>query len=339
MVTIKEIAIKAGKTEATVSIALNDKPGVSEATRRRIKEIAREMGYMPNIIARELSTQKNNTVGLIVPMLDNPFFAGLAKYVNDALNYRGYKMMLSISNQLMENEEAAVSDMISRRVDGVIIVPVTEEAGAIRYRELLQKSGIPHVFATSYYPSWETTRVLSDLVMGERIAFDYLLKIGHRRILFLGTNPLSPPNALRIAGIYQACEKLGFQAETIFDMQSVESPTFERAYTFIRTLLNKGAPPYTAIATLNDIMAIGCMKALTELGFRVPQDMSLMGFDNLIYSEIATVPLSTVEQDISRIAEKAVASVIEGSWKNGGSLLIRPKLVLRSSTAPPTPRG
>jgi len=333
VVTIKEIAARVGKTEATVSLALNNKPGVGDATRRRIKEVALEMGYMPNIIARELSTQVSLTVGLIVPDLGNPFFAAFSESVNRALTKNGYKMMLAISNQSVQNEHAAVADMISRRVDGIIIVPVTEETGQISYRDLLQKSGIPYIFATSYYPSWDAPRVMSDLVMGERIAFDYLLKVGHRRILFLGTNPLSPPNSLRIAGIYQACEKLGFDADAIIDMRSVESPDFDRAYSFARELLNQGRLAYTAIATLNDIMAIGVMKALTEFGYRVPQDVSLMGFDNLIFSEIATVPLSTIEQDIDKLAGKSVEAIIEGRGMEAGCIHIHPKLILRSSTA------
>ncbi len=337
LVTIKQIAQRVGKTEATVSLALNDKPGVGELTRKRIKEVAVEMGYMPNMIARELSTRVSRTIGLIVPNLDNPFFAGFAEFVNQALNRSGYQMMLSISGQSLEREQAAVSDMISRRVDGIVIVPVTEEVGQIPYRTLLEASDIPYLFATSYYPSWPAPRILSDLSMGERLAFDYLLKIGHRRILYVGTNPLSPPNALRIEGARQACERLGLAAKEVFDIRSLSSPDFETAYRYAREMLSHGVLPYTAIVTLNDIMAIGVMKALIEYGRSVPRDVSLMGFDNLIFSEIATVPLSTIEQDIKKMAEKAVEIMIGGSCREMGCLYIRPKLILRSSTAAVVP--
>ena len=332
MVTIKEIAKRVGKTEATVSMALNNKPGVSEAVRKKIKETALDMGYMPNIIARELSTQVSSTVGLIVPNLENPFFSVFAESVNNCLSKNGYRMMLSISNQSEKNESFAVSDMISRRVDGIIIVPVTDKLGKAGYSEMLEKSGVPFTFATSYYPAWETHRVMSDITMGERLAYDYLLKIGHRKILFLGTNPLSPSNSLRIKGAYKACEKLGYDPEKIIDVKSVDSPDFARAYNFMRESLTKKQFDYTAVTTINDIMALGAMKALTEFGLKVPSAVSLMGFDNLIFSEIATVPLTTVEQDVAMISERTVDSLIDGSWRSFECVKIKPRLVLRSST-------
>ncbi len=331
MVTIKEIAKRVGKTEATVSMALNNKPGVSDAVRNNIKQVALDMGYMPNIIARELSTKVSSTVGLVVPDLGNPFFSAFAGSVNNCLSARGYKMMISISNQSVGNEAAAVFDMISRRVDGIIIVPVTDEVGTADYAGVLKQSGIPFVLATSYYPAWETHRVMSDLTTGERLAYDYLIKIGHRRILFLGTNPLSPSNSLRIKGAYSACEKLGFPPEELVEVQSLKAPDFRNAYQFMREELAKKRFRYTAITTINDIMALGVMKALTEFGLKVPQNVSLMGFDNLIFSEIATVPLSTVEQDIVGISERTVESLLDGSWKNPECVRIRPRLVLRSS--------
>lgn len=331
MVTIKEIAKRVGKTEATVSMALNNKPGVSDAVRKRIKETAAEMGYMPNIIARELSTQASSTVGLIVPDLENPFFSAFAGHVNTCLAGNGCRMMLSVSNQSKKNESSAVSDMISRRVDGIIIVPVTDDTDMPGYSAMLERSGLPFVFATSHYPAWETHRVMSDLTMGERLAYDYLLKIGHRRIMFLGTNPLSPSNSLRIKGAYEACMKLGFDPEEVISVFSIESPDFLRAYNFMRESLAKKRFDCTAITTINDIMALGAMKALIGFGISVPDDVSLMGFDNLIFSEIATVPLTTVEQDSAMIAERTVYSLLDGSWKDRGCIRIKPRLVLRSS--------
>lgn len=332
MVTIKEIAKKAKKTEAAVSMALNDKPGVSDETRLRIKRIAEEMGYMPNIIARELSTQVSRTIGLMIPELENPFFAGFATHVNDYLQKNEYRMMVTLSSQSMETEHTKIADLISRRVDGIIIVPVTDQLGSVTYSELLEKSRIPFIFATSYYPAWKAPCVMCDLTMGERLGYDYLLKLGHRRILFIGTNPLSPSNSRRIKGAYEACEKFGLAPEQIVTINSIEYPDFNRAYIFTRELLRRGHD-FTAITAINDIMALGVLKALHEAGVNVPGDISVMGYDNLIFSEISQIPLTTIEQDINKIAVKSVDALL-GRHIVEDELQIKPRLILRSSVSP-----
>jgi Transcriptional regulators len=332
MVTIKEIAKKAKKTEAAVSMALNDKPGVSDETRRQIKQLAEEMGYMPNIIARELSTQVSRTIGLVIPELENPFFAGFATRVNDYLQENDYRMMVTLSSQSMKTEHTKISDLISRRVDGIIVIPVTDELGSVTYSDLLEKSGIPYVFATSYYPAWKAPCVMCDLTMGERIGYDYLLKLGHRRILFIGTNPQSPSNSRRIKGAFEACEKFKLEPEKTVTIKSVEYPDFSRAYAFTRELLRTGHD-FTAITTINDIMALGVLKALHEAGVSVPGDISVIGYDNLIFSEISQIPLTTIEQDISKMAVKAVDALL-GRLTVEDEYQIKPRLILRSSVSP-----
>ena len=313
-------------------MALNDKPGVSDETRRQIKQLAEEMGYMPNIIARELSTQVSRNIGLVIPDLENPFFASFATRVNDYLQENGYRMMVTLSSQSMKDEHAKISDLISRRVDGIIIIPVTDEMGSVTYSDMLEKSKIPYIFATSYYPAWEAPCVMCDLTMGERIGYDYLLKLGHRRILFIGTNPLSPSNSRRIRGAFEACEKLGLDAEQIVTIKSVSRPDFNRAYTFAKELLRAGRD-FTAITTINDIMALGVLKALHEAGVSVPGDVSIIGYDNLIFSEISQIPLTTIEQDIFKMAVKSVDALL-GRLSVTGEVQIRPRLILRSSVSP-----
>lgn len=331
MFTIKEIAKRVNKTEATVSLALNDKPGVSEETRRQIKEIAREMGYMPNIIARELSTQVSRTIGLVIPDLENPFFAGFATHVNNYLQANGYRMMVTLSCQSIETEHSKIADLISRRVDGIIIIPVTDEIGTVTYADLLEKSQIPYIFATSYYPAWKAPCVMCDLTMGERLGYDYLLKLGHRKILFIGTNPQSPSNLRRIQGAYEACEKAGYDPQEIVTIKSVKYPDFKSAYEFAKMLVRQKLE-YTAITTINDIMALGVMKALHEAGINVPGDISIIGYDNLIFSEISFIPLTTIEQDIYKIAVKSVDALL-GKITVKDEIHIRPRLILRSSVA------
>ena len=329
MVTIGEIAKRVGKTAACVSMALNGKPGVSEAVREQIKKVADEMGYVPNTVARNLSKKSTGYVGLILPDLSNPFFSCFAEFVNRHLENAGYSLIISVSNQIISNEAKAVKDLIAKRVEGIIIVPVTDEIGKIPYTEILEKSGIPFIYATAYYPKFDTGYVMTDLSEGERLAIEYLIDSGHKKILFLGTNENSPSNYMRISGARAACANRNMQSRDVLDIRRLSLPTFDVAYNYIKNL-NKNDMNFTAIATINDVTAIGAMKALIERGIKIPDDISIVGYDNLIFAELSTVSLSTVSQNTHEIAKLCVEKIIER--KTDESIIIKPKLIIRAST-------
>ncbi|MHC1694835.1 MAG: LacI family DNA-binding transcriptional regulator [Eubacteriales bacterium] len=337
MVTIKDIALRVGKTEAAVSMALNNKAGVSEDTKKLIQKIAEEMGYTPNIIARGLSTKKSSVVGLVIPDLDNPYYSRFASWVNTHLQSKGLQLMLAVSNQNAQSEQSIVMDFIARRVEGIIIAPVTEDMGTADYSETLLKSRIPFAFATSYYKSWTAPCVMCDLQEGERLVYEYLLEIGHRKILLLGTDKESMSTALRLEGAHRACRERGLNPEDVIELQSVKYPNFEDAYRFVKDKIKIGYS-FTAVTTINDIMALGALKALSEASIRVPGDISLCGYDNLLFSEISSIPLTTVEQDLNSIAECALDIILGKGNKNkckNTIYTIIPRLIIRESTNAP----
>jgi LacI family transcriptional regulator len=329
MVTLKDIAEKAGLTAASVSLALNGRPGVSDQTRERVRRIADEMEYVPNAIAQNLSRRSAKCVGLILPDLSNPFFACFAEFVNRNLESAGYSLMVSMSNQIIANEKRAVKELIGKRVDGIIIVPVTDEIGKIPYTELLEKSGTPFIFATAYYPKYMKGYVMTDLSDGERLAVEYLIDSGHRRILFLGTNENSPSNFTRISGARIACANRNLKSRDVLDVRRLPLPTFDAAYEYIRDMSDSDID-FTAVAAINDMTALGAMKALTERGLRIPDDVSVIGYDNLLFSELSTVSLSTVSQNTHEIARICVEKIME--HKTDERIIIKPKLIIRSST-------
>ena len=317
-------------------MALNDKPGVSEETRKYIKDIAMEMGYVPNITARELSMKRSNIIGLIVPDLENPFYAKLASHINSELNARGYQLMLSVSSRSCEVESEIIENFISRRVEGIIVSPITETVDEVPYRDLIEKSGIPFIFAASRYSCWEAPCVMSDLTLGEKMLWKHLISLGHRKIMLIGTSPNAPSTAARLAGARMACEEAGFDPDVSAEFCSVASPDFYDAYNYISCKIGEKLCDCTAITSINDIMALGVMKALRDFGYSVPSQISVCGYDDLLFSEISAIPLTTVKQDIRAIAAQTVDAVTGNKAlleKAKGIIRTSPRLIVRSSSA------
>jgi LacI family transcriptional regulator len=335
MTKLKDVARRARVSEATASLVLNRKKGVKPETRERVLTAAQALGYTPNSIARGLATRRTHSIGLVVTDIENPFFGSVTRFVDEAILARAYTLVLSVSNDDPDMERRIISYFIGKRVEGVIIVPTISRPESLPYVEDLERHGIPFVFSTVFHPGVEADCVMTDLRKGSYLLARYLLGLGHRRVLFLASNDRAAPvSRLRIEGLEKACREAGVPSDRLRVVECGRT-NFSCGYSSTRAVLEEERPD--AIIAINDIMALGAERAVRERGLRIPEDVSVCGYDDVIFSRIAEVPLTTVRQDVKRICEKTVDvlfSRITGKRTATAVHRIRPELVIRTSTGP-----
>jgi LacI family transcriptional regulator len=340
----EDVAALAQVSTATVSLVLNDKPVVNAHTRKRVLQAASTLGYTPNSIAQRLATRRSRTIGLIVTDIENPFFSAVTRHVDAFTKAAGYGLVLEISNDDLDREQASIEDFIAKRVEGLVIVPTLHTLrDDFSVFDRLKASGIPYVFLTSYYPGHKSSCVMTDLRRGSYLATRHLLKLGHRDIVLLALDDTRVvPAALRIAGFKRALS----QARCPFDPWMIvrcSLPNFLNGYEKTAQLLEKRKPD--AVMAINDLMALGATRAVREAGYRIPEDVAVAGFDDVIFASISEVPLTTVRQDVPEMCRLAVEHLLalcelEDPYRKPFVFrTVRPSLVLRASTqtGPPPP--
>lgn len=331
-VRISDIARALGISEATVSLALNNKEVVSEKTRRRVHQAAEKMGYYPNAFAQGLAKKSSGMIGIVVPDITNPYYGALVKYCGERIREKKYNPIFAYSNDSRTLEEQVIEQFISERVEGVLIAPTNKERLREDYTKKLERYGIRYMFVTSYYHNVEAPYAMVNLESGSYQLIRYLLDMGHRDIYFLTSNPEMVPTATRISGYRRAFEEYGIP---VSDEKFVEcnAVTFDQALWMTEELVESGKN-IDAIVALNDMMALGALRALLNRGIRIPEEISLAGYDDVIFSNVSAIPLTTVKQDIFRLGREAVdilIKMIEGKQGND-RFMIEPELVVRRST-------
>jgi len=318
--TQKEIARALNVSVATVSLALNDAPRISPEMKEKVSKMAALGNYRPNLAAQGLLLGKTFTVGVILPAFSNPFYADLAVRIHRYLNKRNYVGLFFPTENWDEYREA-VETLLRRKVDGLISQPLPPE-------EAVKIKGL---FTTVFYGMQEipTDYVAVDHYKGVGLAVKHLIGLGHTKIGFIG---MQRPNEKRFAAYKDTLSKhkLVFKKQWVIPGMSWR----ETGYDGMRRILSLRNRP-TAVVTHNDIVAIGAMRALAEAGLRVPEDMAVVGFDNIEDARYLPVGLTTVDQprdDIARYLVEMLLSRIES--KNGGlprAKLIAPHLIVRES--------
>ena len=335
MVKLKDVAAAAGVSQATASLVLNNRPGVNAQTRARVLAIAKRLGYAPNPLARNLATRRSHTIGLVVTDIENPFFAALTRHLDVYVKEHGYGLILSLSSDDVVKQNQIVEDFVGKMVEGVLIVPALHDIGR-RFHAFkkLDASGVPYVFVSSYYPGFPADCAMADLTRGSCDMANHLLDCGHRDIVFLSVEDDTViPAATRIDGFRQA---LSDRSLTFSDRMIVRArhPDYQSGLDATRLLLGQRKPD--AIMAMNDILALGAVRAIVDRGYRIPADIAVAGYDNVIYSSISQVPLTTVYQDLDRMSHDAVDMLfrrISGDRSDHPLLqLVRPELVVREST-------
>ncbi len=304
-VTIKDIAKEANVSYATVSRALSGSPEISEKTRAHVLEVSKRMGYTKNYIAHAMVKKRTGLIGLIVASVKNPFMSELAFHIEQHAMLKGYNLMLCNSSHDTERERQVFEVLISRQVDGIIIVPTSAET----HRHLAPYlETTPTVFVGENLRDAAVSYVAIDNYRGTRIGMEYLYGLGHRDILYFGRRKGSVTHQLRANGYIDACEEAGI--EPMICHSSYTSSSIQNGYQLAKTLLTKPID-YTAVFAATDSMALGFMKATSELKIRIPKDLSLMGFDNIQYAELPRIDLTTIEQPQQAIAATAVDTLLE----------------------------
>jgi len=334
MVRLKDIAEQAGVSVMTVSKALRDEPDVSATTKARLKLMAQQMGYVPDTTAQGLRTRTTKLVGLAVPSLADPVFTRIVSAVEERAHELGYDILLMHTVNSTEREEWCVRRLLSRRVDGLLIAPVYRmEPEARIYQELAARGtptvllGPPAKFCSSF------TSVHVDDALGGRLASEHLLKLGHKRIAFLA-GPLSAPWAQeRFEGYRRALREAGSDVDERLVFQA--GNTIEDGASAAAQMLNESCGA-TAVVAVNDLVAIGCANALLNQGVRIPQDLSVVGFGNILMSAFFRVPLTTVSQPKSRLGSAAMDMLVQLlRGQKTEPRRLPPELITRSSTAAP----
>jgi LacI family transcriptional regulator len=331
--TIVDIAKEANVSVTTVSLVLNDKAkSMPESTITRIKDIAKKYNYKPNHMAVGLVTKKSKTIGLIVPDITNNFFSELAKSVESYCNLHGYTLILSNSNNDSKKERLSVSLLMDRGIDGLLIAFSQTESMEKQsdFVKLLNKLDIPLVALDSYLEGLTCPGVSVHHSLGGYIATKHLIDLGHKKIACI-TGPKSFYTAeRRLKGYFRALEEHEIPSQD--NLVKEGNYSYQSGYDATVELLKNDI---TAIFVSNDLMAYGAYRAIQEQGKTIPDDISIVGFDDLIFSEILTVPLTTIRQQISELGNKAWDLLYQGLSDGTPTkeyLQLEPKLIIRKST-------
>lgn len=301
---MKDIARAANVSCATVSRALSGKPGTCKETREYIKALAKEMNYTPNSIARGLVTKCTKTLGFVVADITNPFFSELAQGFEEQASKNGYGVFLCNTGWDLEKEKKYLKNLLSNRVDGIAIAPVSDEISHIMEID----KDIPTVFAAYRPHVKESSFVATDDSKSATMAVEYLIKIGHRRIAYIGGQANKNTNIDRFNGYRTTMEKHQIRIDNNYIANGEFS--MSSGYNLAKKLLIHQEPP-TAIVAGDDLIALGVIQAIEEFGLSVPQNISVLGFDDISYASLYKIRLTTVRQPIRMIGEVCMDIILK----------------------------
>lgn len=326
---IKDIAKKTGLSITTVSRVLTGKAEqyrISDKSKQKVLKAARQLNYLPNQVAVHLRLGKSHTIALILPSLINQFFAGIASAINSELRSMGYITILGDSDEKLEIEESILKQMVSRRIEGLIIAPC---GGDWRHLKRYYNQGLPVICIDRYFEGAGIPYVSTDNYYGAYEATKHLIENGHTNIACIQGVKHSMPNKQRIKGFTDAIMEAGIENYSI----TGDAFNVQNGYLETKLLLRKKEPP-TAAFTLSNTIAMGCMKALKEENLNIPDDMSLITFDDHPYLDYLATPLSCVSQpvnDICKIAIKFLFAQLERSEMITQEVLLKPEIKFRDS--------
>jgi LacI family transcriptional regulator len=328
-ITIKDIARRAEVSYATVSRALNDKPGVRESTRRRVIALAEELAYTPNAIARGLVKRQTHTLGLIIPDITNPFYPEVARGIEDAAAEAGYSIFLCNTNWERRREQQYLSLLAEKRVDGVIIAPIDRQAAGV---ESAVPRAVPVVYVASAPQDTQASFVIIDNVRGGLLATEHLIEAGYTTVGFIGSPEDSNTMDARLEGYRRAMQAHGLPVlDRYIQLGSFRQQT---GYDIIRRLILAGDRPRAVFAE-NDLLALGVVQGIKECGLKVPADVAVVGFDDIPFAGFPEVQLSTVAQPKYEMGRKAVEVLLErlaAPEAPPRRILLEPQLVVRRSS-------
>lgn len=327
-ITIRSVAEEAGVSIGTVSKVINDSGKISEKTRKKVFQAMQKLNYKPDAAAASLRGKRTKLIGLLVPDISNPFYAGIARSIEDRSHEVGLNVMLCSTDNNTEKERNYLALLTSQRVDGLVV------ASAFRSTVLLQETierGIPSVLIASEIPQLSINTVTVDDYKGGYLATSHLLDLGHKEIAIISENVRS--NEPRLAAYKDSMREAGIDVKPEYIMKT--EATIQKGYECAKKLLLLDEKP-TAIFACNDLLAAGVIQAAKELELDLPRELSVVGFDNTVLSTTTAPMLTTVSQPIKQMGAKVVDLLLQEMEESKGykeRLLMAPELIVRQSTA------
>lgn len=326
--TIADVARRANVSIGTVSNVLSGTRYVSPERKSEVEQAITDLGYHPNRLARALVAQHTNTVGVVVPDIANPFFAELVRGAEDVLGEHDYVVMVGNSDNDARKEQRYLGTLNERRADGIMVV-IAAASDAADVRSLASQMATVAVDRT--VPGWHGDVVVGDNPLGMSLAVDHLAKLGHTELAFVNGDSRLSTASERWRGFTRAVEAAGLR---VFGY-SEGAFTFDSGYEQGLALLRAARRP-TAVCTANDLLALGVLAAVAEEGVRVPEELSVVGYDDIAYARLASPSLTTVRQpahDMGAAAARLLLDRLAGVRRTGRRLVVPPSLVVRASTA------
>lgn len=349
-VTVHSLAEMLGVSATTVSRALNGTGRMSDATRRKILERAKAENYKPSLVARNLVNQRTKTLGVVVPMIGNTVYSPIVRGIEQVAFTKGYNIILCDTDLSKAKEQAYLDTLVQRRVEGIAITAVSDHnAPDCEHLVKLNASGIPVVMIDYDNPEQRLCRVGTDNFASASMLTEHLISLGHCRIAFIhsGLEPWDCGINARFNGYRDAIQRAGLEIDESLCVQSGEK-TIDEAKSFdvrvVQELLLREDRP-TAIFGFTDMMAIKVISVAHQMGLKVPEDLAVVGFDDILMSAYASVPLTTVRQPVQKVGKRA-AEILFDRIESGGEEQQEPihecfdgELVIRKSCGASSPDG
>jgi len=344
-VTLHDVARACGYSVSTVSIVLSEAPlsqNVAASTRTQIREVARQLGYHPDAYARSLRRRRSLTIGVLAYDLSDPFCIPIAQGIQSGLQPAGYVPLLMDAQTQRKQFDSYLKMILERRAEAVIVIAswVFEETNLLGD---IEKNHVPIVILGRDLTRRKISSLLIDNETGGALALRHLIELGHRSIAVIRGPEEMFDSVPRWTGIRRQAAKSGieFDPRLIFELPGVLDPTsgFEGGRALARKMLDAG-PPFTAVLAFDDLTALGVMRGLSEAGLRIPQDCSIVGFDDVLPAAVATPGITTVHQPLKQMGLLAAQWTLEAIEAQEGTAAVHrhravPELVVRGSTAPP----
>lgn len=337
--TLRDVAALAGVHPATVSRAMNPDTVslVNAATAQRIKKAALKLGYVVNPVARSLKTNRTSSVAVLIPDLTNPLFPPIVRGIEDVLATAGYTALLANTDSDMAKEARQAAAMRSRQVDGFIIATALLEHPLM---EQLVAESVPIVFVNRRVEGLPASAVAGDDATGVAAAVDHLARLGHRHIAYIAGPQTTSTGVVRLQAFRAAMQRWELPIVEELIASSSHFQEFD-GVTAAKYLFECGRP-FTAIIAGNDLLALGCYDELAARGLRCPEDISVVGFNDMPFVDKFNPPLTTVHVPLYEIGAEAARMLLgrlDGSDAGEKSVLLPVRLEVRGSTAPPRLAG
>jgi LacI family transcriptional regulator len=332
-VTIKDIAKTAGISYSSVSRALNGLKGVSEQTRQKVKQIAKEMEYTPNAVARGLVQKQTGTLGLILPDITNPFYPELARGVEERASLAGYHTFLCNTNYNLTKEESYLQNLLEKRVDGIILAPVSSQSNLLEQRKHMP---IPFVYLGNTPKNTSHSFVVTDNIRGGYLAARTLIEKGSFRIGFISGSDEKSAVGDRFTGFKEAMSRYNLEVKDQYIR--LENWRLKSGYEIIKQMIDSGDYPDAVIAG-NDILAMGILQGIKEKKLEIPKDIAVIGFDDIPSASWPEINLSTIRQPKIQMGELAVEILLEQFRsenkeliaEKASKIILDPELILRGT--------